>query len=103
MQTDNRFLDDLARLATGAAGAVDALRHEVEGAARAFLERRLADLDLVRREEFEAVKEMAARAREENEALAARLAAVEKELAARRKSPGKKASSRPRKAATRGA
>ncbi len=84
MQTDNRFLDDLARLATGAAGAVDSLRHEIEGAMRAFLERRLAELDLVRREEFEAVKAMAARAREENEALAARLAALEKEIAGRK-------------------
>ncbi len=103
MQTDNRFLDDLARLATGAAGAVDSLRHEIEGALRAFFERRLAELDLVRRDEFEAVKAMAARAREENEALATRLAALEKEIAALRRPKAAKSAgtSRSRRAGAR--
>ena len=97
MQTDNRFLDDLARLATGAAGAVDSLRHEIEGAMRAFFERRLAELDLVRRDEFETVKAMAARAREENETLAARLAALEKEVVAlHRPRPAKTSATKPR-------
>lgn len=78
MQTDNRILDDLAKLATGAMGAAGALRSEADSALRAWLDRRLATLDLVTREEFEVVREMAARAREENERLAARLDALEK-------------------------
>jgi len=78
MQTDNRILDDLAKLATGAMGAAGSLRSEADSALRAWLDRRLAGLDLVTREEFEAVREMAARAREENERLAARIDALEK-------------------------
>src|SRR3546814_12215820 len=66
MQTDNRLLDDLARLATGAMGALQGAKGEVEQAVRQRLERALADMDLVSREEFETVKAMAAAAREEN-------------------------------------
>jgi len=80
MQSDNRFLDDLAKLANGAAGALTAARSEAEGAFRAWLDRRLEELDLVTREEFEAVREMAARAREDNTALAERIAALESQL-----------------------
>lgn len=83
MQSDNRFLDDLAKLAGGLTGAAVSAREEMESAMRAWFDRRLADLDLVRREEFAAVKEMAARAREENERLAKRVATLE----AARKSP----------------
>jgi len=77
VQTDNKFLDDLARLATGAAGTLHGVRQELEGIMRQRLDRMLADLDLVTREEFEVVKAMATAAREENEALKARLEALE--------------------------
>lgn len=73
----SRILDDFARLLTDAAGAAQGVRREVENGIRAQLERLLNSMDLVQREEFEAVKEMAAKAREENEALSARLAALE--------------------------
>jgi BMFP domain-containing protein YqiC len=63
MQVDNKVLDDLARVAGGAVGAVAGLKNEVEGHVRQRLERVLGGLDMVRRDEFEAVKEMAARAR----------------------------------------
>jgi len=80
MQTDNRILDDLSRAATGAMSALGALRQEVEGQARLVLERWLQTQNLVAREEFEAVREMAANARLENERLAEKLAALEAEL-----------------------
>lgn len=81
MQTDNRILDDLSRLATGAAGALSSARSELESTVRAWLDRRLAELDLVTREEFDAVKEMAAKAREDNERLSERLDALEQAAA----------------------
>jgi BMFP domain-containing protein YqiC len=85
-QTNNRFLDELARLMTDAAGAAQGMRREVENLMKSQGERILRDMDVVQREEFEAIKEMAAKAREENEQLAARVAALEAELAALRKS-----------------
>ncbi len=75
--TSNRILDDLARLVTDAAGAAQGVRREVETVARTQIERLLRELDVVSREEFEAVREMALLARDENEKLAARLAALE--------------------------
>lgn len=81
-QTSSRLFDDLAKLMTDAAGAADGVRREVEGVMRAQGERVLGAMDLVQREEFEAVKAMAVKARAENEALAARIAALEAELAA---------------------
>jgi len=81
-QTNNRVLDELAKLMTDAAGAAQGVKREVETLMRAQGERILRDMDVVSREEFEAVKAMAAKAREENEALASRLAALEAELAA---------------------
>jgi len=84
-QSSNRFLDELAKLMTDAAGAAQGMRREVETLMRAQGERLLRDLDLVQREEFEAVKEMAARAREENDRLALRIAQLESEIAALRK------------------
>lgn len=75
--TTNRILDDLARLVTDAAGAAQGVRREVETVARTQIERLLRELDVVSREEFEAVREMALLAREENEKLAARIAALE--------------------------
>jgi BMFP domain-containing protein YqiC len=84
-QSNNRFLDELAKLMTDAAGAAQGMRREVETLLRAQGERLLRDLDVVQREEFEAVKEMAAKAREENERLAQRIAQLEGEIAALRK------------------
>ena len=82
-QSSNRLLDDLARLMTDAAGAAQGLRGEMQTLLRAQGERFLRDMDLVQREEFEAVKAMAAKARTENERLEARIAALEARLAGR--------------------
>jgi BMFP domain-containing protein YqiC len=79
-QTSNRFFDEIARLMNDAAGVAQGLRREVETLFRSQAERWLADLDLIKREEFEAVREMAKLAREENEALKARIAALEAKL-----------------------
>jgi BMFP domain-containing protein YqiC len=76
----NRFLDDLAKLMQNAAGMADGARREVEDFFKARMERVLAGMDLVTREEFEAAREMAVRAREENERLSARIAALEAKL-----------------------
>jgi BMFP domain-containing protein YqiC len=80
VQTTNRFFDEVARLMNDAAGAAQGVRREVETLFRGQAERILHDLDVVRREDFEAVKEMARLAREENEALKARVAALEAAL-----------------------
>jgi BMFP domain-containing protein YqiC len=77
VSTSNRILDDIARLATDAAGAAQGVRREIETVIKTQLERMLRDLDVVTREEFEAVREMALLARAENDKLAARLAALE--------------------------
>ncbi|HEY5237795.1 MAG TPA: accessory factor UbiK family protein [Rhizomicrobium sp.] len=77
MQTDNPFLDSIARMFTDAAGAADSVRAEIETFVRQRIEKLVTDMDFVPREEFEAVKAMAAKARTENEALAARIAALE--------------------------
>jgi BMFP domain-containing protein YqiC len=77
MQTDNPVLDGMARFFTNAAGAAQSFRAEIETIVKGRLERLVADLDLVPREEFDAVKAMAAKARAENEKLAARIAALE--------------------------
>jgi BMFP domain-containing protein YqiC len=76
-QTNNRFFDEAARLMNDAAGVAQGVRREFDTLLRHQAERALGDLDVVRREEFEAVKEMARLAREENEALKARVAALE--------------------------
>ena len=80
IQTTNRFFDEVARLMNDAAGAAQGVRREVETLFRNQAERILRDLDVVKREDFEAVKDMARLAREENEALKARLAALEAAL-----------------------
>ncbi|WDZ78958.1 accessory factor UbiK family protein [Ensifer adhaerens] len=77
----NRILDDFAKMMTDAAGAAQGVRREVETAFRAQAERALNSLDVVKREEFEMVKEMAIKAREENDALLARIEALEARLA----------------------
>jgi BMFP domain-containing protein YqiC len=81
-QSNNRFFDEFAKLMTDAAGAAQGLRREAETLMKSQGERMLAGMDLVQREEFDAVKAMAAKAREENETLAARIAVLEAELAA---------------------
>jgi BMFP domain-containing protein YqiC len=76
-QTSNRLLDEMARLMNDAAGVAQGVRREFDTLFRSQAERILHELDVVQREEFEAVKEMARLAREENEALKARIAALE--------------------------
>ena len=86
-QTSNRVFDELARLMNDAAGVAQGVRKEFDTLFRSQAERILRDLDVVQREEFEAVKEMARLAREENEALKARIEALETKAAGR---PAKK-------------
>ena len=77
MQTDNRILDDLARVASSAMGAAGGVKGEFETLVRRQFERVLATMDMVSRDEFDAVKEMAAKARSEQEALLARVEQLE--------------------------
>ncbi len=80
-QTSNRIFDEMARLMNDAAGVAQGVRREFDTLFRAQAEKMLRDLEVVSREEFEAVKEMARLAREENEALKARLDALETKAA----------------------
>lgn len=77
MQTSNRFFDDLSKLMTNAMGVAHGAKTEAETAMRGFVDRWLADRDFVTRDEFDAVRAMAQKAREENDALRARLDAME--------------------------
>lgn len=77
MQSQNKFLDDLSQLMTNAMGVAQGAREEAETAMKGMLDRWLADREFVTREEFDAVRAMAQKAREENEALKARLDAIE--------------------------
>lgn len=77
MQTRNKIFDDLSQLMTNAMGVAQGARDEAETAMKSIFDRFLADRDLVTREEFEAVRGMAQKAREENEALKARIEALE--------------------------
>ncbi|MGE3246270.1 MAG: accessory factor UbiK family protein [Beijerinckiaceae bacterium] len=79
-QSRTPFFDDIARLAQDAAGAMQGVRREVETIVQTQMERFLSRMDVVTREEFEAVKQMAATARDENEKLAARIAELEKKM-----------------------
>ena len=80
-QTSNRLFDELARLMTDAANVAQGAQREASTAFRSQADRWINDLDLVRRDDFEAVREMASRARAENERLAERVAALEAKLA----------------------
>lgn len=87
-QTSNRIFDEIGRVMSDAAGVAQGVRREVEGVVRGQAERMLADLDVVKREEFEAVRTMAIKAREENERLQARIAALEAKLGIFGPTPG---------------
>ena len=78
MQTRNKMMDDISQLMTNAMGVAQGAREEAETAMKSLMDRWLADRDFVTREEFDAVRAMAQKAREENEALSARLEALEK-------------------------
>ena len=93
MQTTNRFLDDMAKVANSAASTLSGVKGEVEAVVRQQLDRLLSDMDLVPRDEFDAVKAMAAKARSEQEKLETRVAKLEAALA-------KKPAPRARKPAT---
>jgi BMFP domain-containing protein YqiC len=79
-QTSNRFFDEIGRLMNDAAGAAQGVKREVDTVVRNQAEKILRDLDIVKREEFDVVKDMARLAREENEALKARIAVLEARL-----------------------
>ena len=79
--TSNKFFDEMAKLMTNAAGAAQGVRREIDTLVQGQVERVLNNLEIVKREEFEVVKAMAQKAREENEALARRVAELEARLA----------------------
>lgn len=82
MQNENRILDDLSKLATGAVGVLQGLRSEIDEAVQQQIDRIIERMDLVSREEFEAVKEMAILARQQNEELLARIEAHDAQISA---------------------
>jgi BMFP domain-containing protein YqiC len=82
MQTDNRLFDDLARVANGALHTMSGVRDEIETRLRERVERLLTDMDMVPREEFEAIKSVAQKARSEQEKLASKVEALESRIAA---------------------
>jgi BMFP domain-containing protein YqiC len=98
MQTENRLFDDLARMANGAINTLSGVRDEIESRLRERVERWLTEMDMVPREEFEAIKELAQKARAEQEDLSAKVAALERKIAALSAAP--QAARRPKNAAT---
>lgn len=80
MQTKNKFFDDMSQLVTNAMGVAQGAKTEAETAMKGLIDRWMADRDFVTREEFDAARAMAQKAREENDALAARIAALEAKL-----------------------
>lgn len=85
MQTRNKFFDDMSQLMTNAMGVAQGAKTEAETAMKGFVDRWMADRDFVTREEFDAVRAMAVKAREENTALEARIAALEAAAATKKK------------------
>jgi BMFP domain-containing protein YqiC len=100
MQTNSRLFDDLARLATGALGTAQGVKEEWENLISQRLERFMSEKGLVSREEFDAVKTMAVLLREENDALKARLDALEKAAAPKKKPASRKATAKSTKPET---
>ncbi len=101
MQTSNKILDDLARVANGAVSTVIGIKDEIDAAVRQRIEKLLANSDLVSREEFEVVRELAANARAEQEKLEKRLAALEAKTSPKsRAKPRAKGKAAPKAAAT---
>ncbi len=94
--TSSKFFDEVAKLMTNAAGAAQGVRNELDTLVKAQVERVLGDLDVVQREEFEAVRAMAQKAREENDILTARIAELESSLAikSKQKKPAAKKTSK---------
>ncbi len=78
--SSTKIFDEVAKLLSGAAGMAQGLREEIDGLIKSQLDRLVSDMELVKREEFEVVKEMASRARQENAELKERVAALEAEL-----------------------
>ena len=94
-QTSNRIFDEMARLMNDAAGVAQGVRREFDSLFRSQAERILRELDVIPREEFEAVKEMARLAREENEALKARIEALEAKAASKKAKPAAEPAAEP--------
>ncbi len=90
MQTSNRLLHDISKMLSGAISVADGVKDEAEVRVRSQLEAMVLRLELVRREEFEVVREMAVRAREENQRLEERISELEKKAAARKKPRARK-------------
>ena len=86
MQTNNRFFDDMSKVMTNAMGVAQGAKDEAETAMKSWIDRWMADREFVTREEFDAVKAMAQKAREENAALSARIEALEAKPKAKKKS-----------------
>lgn len=101
MQTKSRLLDDLTRVASGAASTVVGIKSEIDALLRQRIERLAAELDLVTRDEFEAARQMAANARAGEAALAERVAALEKDVAALKKARPRSTASSPARATPR--
>jgi BMFP domain-containing protein YqiC len=100
MQTENRLFDDFARMAGGALNMLTGFKTEVEQMVRQQMEGWLGTLNLVTREEFEAVRDMAAKARDEQEALLTRIALLEAKLVAAETAPSEKPKSKAKKTDT---
>jgi len=96
MQTSNRFLDDMAKVANSAVSTLSGVKGEIEAVVRQQLDRLLSDMDLVPRDEFDAVKAMAAKARTEQEKLEKRVAKLEAALAEKAAPKVKKSAPKPR-------
>ena len=99
-QTSNRIMDEFAKLMNDAAGVAQGVKREVETAVRSQMERFLGDMDIVQREEFEAVRDMAVKAREENDALRQNVEALEAQLAGAGSKAKKPAARKPAAAKT---
>jgi BMFP domain-containing protein YqiC len=103
MQSENRLFDDMARMAGGALNMLTGLKTEIEGVVRGQMENWLSAMNLVTREEFEVVRQMAAKARDDQESLLARIAALEAQLAGKPAKPTiAKTAAKPKSKATSG-